>query len=83
MGYNYGNNPVPRETLQPTEPAYIEHHATLGFSQAFERWDFHMAYEHGFYKSLSSRLNIANDDLSGSRASAASNAIDLGISRRF
>lgn len=30
MGYNYGNNPIPRKNLDPQFPGIIEHHVMLG-----------------------------------------------------
>jgi long-chain fatty acid transport protein len=34
-GYNYGNNPIPKTTLDPTNPNIVEHHIVAGFSFRF------------------------------------------------
>lgn len=34
-GYNYGNNPVPKTTLDPTNSNIVEHHIVAGFSFRF------------------------------------------------
>ena len=41
-GYNWGENPVPDETLNPLFPATIEHHLTfgLGYLVGNKVWDF-------------------------------------------
>lgn len=41
-GYNFGENPVPNETLTPLFPATVEHHLTVGFSflKNHRVWEF-------------------------------------------
>ncbi len=41
-GYNWGENPVPDETLNPLFPATVEHHLTfgLGYLVGNKTWDF-------------------------------------------
>jgi long-chain fatty acid transport protein len=41
-GYNFSENPVPDETLNPLFPATVEHHITLGFGylSGNKTWDF-------------------------------------------
>jgi long-chain fatty acid transport protein len=45
-GYNYGQNPVPDETLNPLFPAIVEHHLTGGFTYTAGSWDLDFALEH-------------------------------------
>ena len=47
-GYNFGENPVPDETLNPLFPANVEHHATVGFSWLTGKRTFDVALEHTF-----------------------------------
>jgi long-chain fatty acid transport protein len=47
-GYNYGENPVPDETLTPLFPATVEHHATLGASWLVGSRVFEIALERAF-----------------------------------
>ncbi len=52
-GYNYGNNPVPSETLSPLFPAIVEHHLTLGFGYKINNsWNLDFAWEHAFGKTV-------------------------------
>lgn len=45
-GYNYGENPVPDETLTPLFPATVEHHLTLGFSWLKDSTTYELAIEY-------------------------------------
>lgn len=47
-GYNYGENPVPDETLNPLFPANVEHHLAVGFSWLTGKRTLDVALEHGF-----------------------------------
>jgi long-chain fatty acid transport protein len=41
IGYNYSNNPIPKETLSPLAPLILEHHLTGGFGfRLTEKWAF-------------------------------------------
>jgi long-chain fatty acid transport protein len=43
-GYNYSNNPVPKDTLGPTWPLINEHHFSGGFGYRFtEKWAYDFA----------------------------------------
>jgi long-chain fatty acid transport protein len=43
-GYNYSNNPVPKETLSPLWPLINEHHFSAGIGFRFtERWAYDFA----------------------------------------
>jgi len=53
MGYNYGNNPVPKQTLSPIAPLILEHHFTGGFGFRFtERWAFDIGAVYGIKNSV-------------------------------
>lgn len=53
IGYNYGKNPVPAETLSPLFPAIVEHHLTIGFGYKIgEKINLDGAWEHAFNKSV-------------------------------
>jgi long-chain fatty acid transport protein len=48
VGYNYSNNPVPKDTLSPLAPLIIEHHFTGGFGFRFtERWSYDLGGVYG------------------------------------
>ena len=47
-GYNYGQNPVPDDTVNPLFPAIVEHHITAGFTYSYQEWDFDFAFVHAF-----------------------------------
>lgn len=71
-GYNYGNNPVPDSTLDPTSVTIVEHHLTLGgaytFTPAFmldAAFDYAPANEESFNSPLwgSSTLKAGGFDV--------------------
>lgn len=47
-GYNFGENPVPDETLTPLFPAITEHHLTLGAGITRGATTYEFAIEHAF-----------------------------------
>ena len=47
-GYNYGENPVPDETLNPLFPATVENHASLGASIYSKSITWEFGLERGF-----------------------------------
>jgi long-chain fatty acid transport protein len=52
-GYNYGNNPVPKETLSPLTPLILENHVTGGFGFRFtEHWSYDLGGVYGFKNSV-------------------------------
>ena len=53
VGYNYSNNPIPKETLSPLAPLILEHHFTGGFGYRFtEKWAFDLGGVYGLKKSV-------------------------------
>lgn len=53
-GFNYGNNPVPDDKLNPLFPAIVTTHLTLGYGLTLGQWSVDFAYEHAFEKSQDS-----------------------------
>ena len=52
-GYNYGNNPVPADHLNPLFPAIPEHHLTMGLGYKInDNWSLDAGWEHAFSKSV-------------------------------
>jgi long-chain fatty acid transport protein len=46
-GYNYGNNPIPRETLNPLFSLIGQHHVALGVSRRLSpKWEFSTGIEY-------------------------------------
>lgn len=56
VGYNYGNNPIPEETLNPLFPAITEHHITVGYGYSDGNFGFDIAYEHAMEASDVSQM---------------------------
>jgi long-chain fatty acid transport protein len=53
IGYNYSNNPVPKETLSPLAPLILEHHFTGGFGfRLTEKWAFDLGAVYGLKNSV-------------------------------
>jgi len=50
-GYNYGENPVPDETLTPLFPAITEHHLSVGAGATRGALTYEFAVEHAFNSS--------------------------------
>ncbi len=51
-GYNYGENPVPDETMTPLFPAIVEHHLSGGFSWLHGSTTYEFAVERAFNNSV-------------------------------
>lgn len=47
-GYNFGENPVPDNTLTPLFPATVEHHVSVGASWLHGHRTYEIALEHAF-----------------------------------
>ena len=60
IGYNYCNNPIPKETLSPLAPLILEHHFTGGFGWRFtEKW----AFDLGAIYALKNSVTYTNPSL--------------------
>ncbi|NLH47772.1 MAG: hypothetical protein GX444_04110 [Myxococcales bacterium] len=47
LGYNYGNNPTPDDSVTPILPGIQEHHATAGLGYRHGMWELNGFYEYG------------------------------------
>ncbi len=53
IGFNHGNNPIPKETLSPLAPLILENHVTGGFGFRFtEKWSFDLGAIYAFKNSV-------------------------------
>ena len=84
-GYKYGNNPVPREELNPQFAALIEHHVTLGISCSISEYlTVHLAAEGGLPSKLTSdNVNNVHEDFANSELTIYTVGGLLGMSWRF
>ncbi len=64
-GYNWGQNPVPKNTALPKTPIFFEHHVSGGFTFEWGPYlDFSFAVEHDFTSSVHTGVDHANQDFS-------------------
>jgi long-chain fatty acid transport protein len=83
-GYNYGQSPVPDNTLNPLFPAIVEHHLTGGFTFTYGDWDFDFALEHAFSNSQTNTgAPSATNPFSGVEVSHDQNTVHFMVSWRF
>jgi long-subunit fatty acid transport protein len=82
-GYNYGRNPVPSNTVQPTTPAILEHHVSIGAGIQVRRLEISLAWEHAFENTVHVGRSISNRDVEDSTISVSLDAFALGFSVRF
>jgi long-subunit fatty acid transport protein len=68
MGYNYGTNPQPDNTVLPQTPTFYAHHASAGFSfQWGPHWELSFAIERAFQNTIRVTNHVADPDLSNSK----------------
>ena len=83
-GYNYGQNPVPDETINPLFPANVEHHLTAGFTYTYSNWDFDFAYEHAFANSQTNTgAPSLTNPFAGVEVEHSQNTLHFMVSYRF
>lgn len=82
-GYNYGSNPVPSNTLQPTIPAILQHHVTLGVSFMVQRLELTANFEQDLRATQRISNSIVNSDLNGTRVDASVQFFTVGVGARF
>jgi long-chain fatty acid transport protein len=75
-GFNYGNNPVPDDTLNPLFPAIPTTHLTLGYGLNLGKWGVDLAYEHAF--DVTQKSSTMPFEISHSQ-----NTVSLGVSYRY
>jgi len=68
-GLNHARNPVPEDTVIPIFPAITETHATLGVGYRWENFELDGAWEHGFHKSIKTKVSKVANEYNGSRNS--------------
>ena len=68
LGYNYGGNPAPANTVIPLFPAIIEHHLTAGFGyKVIKNLQINLAYEYNIEKELDTETSIISSEYNDSR----------------
>jgi len=83
-GYNYGQNPVPDNTLNPLFPAIVEHHLTAGFTFTYQDWDFDFALEHGFSNDQTNNgAPSPTNPFAGTEVSHYQDTVHIMVSYRF
>lgn len=83
-GYNFGNNPVPEETVIPIFPAVVENHITMGFGvNVNPQLSFDMAYELNLNKDLEVETSKIANEYNGSTSSLSENVLHFGVSYNF
>ncbi|MCF8041804.1 MAG: outer membrane protein transport protein [Desulfarculaceae bacterium] len=83
-GYNYGQNPVPDDTLNPLFPAIVQHHITAGFTYTYQEWDFDVALEHGFNTDQTNTgAPSPTNPFSGTEVSHYQDTVHVMVSYRF
>jgi long-subunit fatty acid transport protein len=83
-GYNWGQSPLPRNTLNPALPLILEHHMTAGFTIAIGPFiEISAVGFHGFSSVDFTGTNHANSDLSGSRTENKDWAVLSQLSLKF
>ena len=82
-GWNWGNNPVPPETLLPILPAITEHHASFGASAAWNSFTFDFAFMHSLEKTVEIGTSKHGRDYDGASFSVSQNFITFGMQYDF
>ncbi len=83
-GYNFGNNPVPEETVIPIFPAVVENHITMGFGLNLNpRLSLDMAYELNLNKELEVDMSKIANEYNQSKSSLSENVIHFGVSYKL
>lgn len=83
-GYNFGNNPVPEETVIPIFPAVVENHITMGLGVNInQRLSLDMAYELNLNKELEVNESKIANEYNNSTSSLSENVLHFGISYKL
>jgi len=77
-GFNYGNNPVPDDKLNPLFPAIPTTHLTLGYGANFGKWSLDLAYEHAFEEEQKSTNPAMPIEIAHSQ-----NTVSVGATYRY
>ncbi|MBI3723093.1 outer membrane protein transport protein [bacterium] len=83
-GYNWGQNPVPKNTALPKTPIFFEHHVSGGFTFEWGPYlDLSFAVEHAFMSSVHTGINHANQDFSFSSETVKATVFVFGFGVNF
>jgi long-chain fatty acid transport protein len=77
-GFNYGNNPVPDDKLNPLFPAIPTTHLTLGYGANVGKWSLDLAYEHAFEEEQKSTNPAMPIEIAHSQ-----NTVSVGATYRY
>ena len=77
-GFNYGNNPVPDDKLNPLFPAIPTTHLTLGYGANLGKWSLDLAYEHAFEEEQTSSNPQMPIEIAHSQ-----NTVSIGATYRY
>ncbi len=81
-GYNYGSNPIPDESISPTNSGFLEHHVTLGAGVYIDRFDLDVAYIYAF-QSEKTIEGSQSTEFNGVRVRAEQHMLYFGVGVRF
>jgi len=72
LGYRYGNNPVPAQTVIPIFPALVENHVSAGVGYRYSEYQLDFAFEHALNTALEgSSDHLVAHEYEGSESSLA------------
>jgi long-chain fatty acid transport protein len=77
-GFNYANNPVPDDKLNPLFPAIPTTHMTLGYGLNLGKWSVDLAYEHAFEETQKSTNPAMPIEIAHSQ-----NTVSIGATYRY
>ncbi len=84
LGYNFGKNPVPDDTVFPIFPAIVEHHATAGVGYRYKFFEVNAAYEQAFSKTMEAADNHkVGNEYDGSESTLGESTVHLMTSFMF
>ncbi|MBN1971410.1 MAG: outer membrane protein transport protein [Candidatus Delongbacteria bacterium] len=84
VGYNYGNNPIPKETLIPIFPAIVEHHITLGAGiNITENLGLDFSYEYVIENEEEVNKSDIATEYNDSESSLGENLLFFGLNYKF
>lgn len=85
LGYAFGSNPVPEETVFPVFPAIVEHHITVGAGYKFTKnFEMNLAFETALNNKLTGSVpHLVSSEFAGSTSELQSNTIHLSATYGF
>jgi len=61
LGYNHGNNPIPKDNLLPYFPAIVKDHITIGTGLSWQQWQLDFALEWALKNSIDSSNTLYSE----------------------